>query len=130
MRQMIAASCLALGLVTGAALAHEEKLSGGEWVLAGATGPRAPFLRFEAGRVAGLGGCNRFGGSYSQEADRLRFSPLAATRMACPGDAMKTERAFFAMLAGVREMTLDGDRLELRDGEGRVLATLVKRLTE
>ena len=64
MRRAIAVSCLVLALMTGAALAHEEKLAGVDWVLEGQAGERAPYLRFDGGRVGGLGGCNRFGGRY------------------------------------------------------------------
>ncbi|MCA3555598.1 META domain-containing protein [Aestuariivirga sp.] len=128
MRQLIAVSGLTLALLAGPALAHQEKLAGADWVLAGQTGQRAPFLRFEAGRVAGLGGCNRFGASYQLKGDRLSFSAIAATRMAC--DGMEAEQAFFAMLGKVKAMKLDGDRLELLDGQGKVLAAFARRTAE
>ena len=86
--RIIAVSCLMLGLLAGPGFAHEEKLAGAEWVLAGMTGERTPYLRFDAGRVAGLGGCNRFGGRYDIDGDRLSFSPLMSTRMACRPDIM------------------------------------------
>jgi heat shock protein HslJ len=111
-------------------LANEKQLSGATWVLAGAAGSREPFLRFEGGRVAGLGGCNRFGGTYVHKGDRLSFSPLAATRMACPGEVMKAEQAFFDMLAKVKGMKLSGEALELLDGDGRALARFDKRLEQ
>lgn len=131
MRRIIAVSCLVLGLLAGPALAHQEKLAGADWVLTGtAVGERGPSLRFDAGRVAGLGGCNRFGARYELDGDRLSFSPLMATRMACRPDMMKVEQAFFDMLGKVKAMKLDGDRLELRDGEGKVLATFDRRVAE
>jgi heat shock protein HslJ len=130
MRRIIAVSCLALALLAAPAMAHSEKLAGADWVLSGDTSQRAPFLRFEAGRVAGLGGCNRFGGKYQLDGDRLSFSTLMATRMACQPDRMKTEQAFFDMLARVKAMKLAGDRLELLDGAGKVLATFDRRVAE
>lgn len=99
-------------------------------MLAGQTGQRAAFLRFEAGRVAGLGGCNRFGARYALDGDRLTFTPPMATRMACAPDIMKAEQAFFEMLARVKGMKLSGDRLDLLDGEGRVLGSFDRRVPQ
>lgn len=130
MRLLTAATCLVLAVMALPAWAHQEKLAGGEWVLAGETGKHAAFLRFDAGRVAGSGGCNRFGGKYDLEGDRLGFSPLAATRMACPPDVMKKEQGFFDMLGKVRGLSFEGDRLELRDGAGQVLARFLRRVPD
>lgn len=130
MRRLIAVFCLMLGLLAVPAAAHEDALAGVDWVLAGETGQRAPFLRFQAGRVAGLGGCNRFGGTYDLDGDRLSFSPLAATRMACPGEVMKAEQSFFDMLAKVKGMKLSGEVLELLDGDGKALARFDKRVAQ
>ena len=130
MRRRLCLSLLMLGLLAVPAAAHQDALAGVDWVLAGETGQRAPFLRFQAGRVAGLGGCNRFGGTYVHKGDRLSFSPLAATRMACPGEVMKAEQAFFDMLAKVKGMTLTGETLELLDGDGKALARFDKRLAQ
>lgn len=130
MRRIIAASLVMFGLLAGGAAAHAEKLSGADWVLDGQTGQRAAFLRFEAGRVSGLGGCNRFGSRYDLEGDRLTFSPPMATRMACAPDLMKAEQAFFEMLAQVKRMTLSDDRLSLLDADGKVLATFNRRVAQ
>ena len=130
MRRAIAVSLLVLLTFAAPAFAHQEKLAGGEWVLAGETGRHAPSLRFDAGRVAGTGGCNRFGGSYKLEGDALSFSPLAATRMACPEAIMKAEQDFFSLLGAVRGIGFEGDRLELKDATGKVLARFVRRVTD
>ena len=130
MRRRLCLSLLMLGLLAVPAAAHQDALAGVDWVLAGETGQRAPFLRFQAGRVAGLGGCNRFGGTYAHKGERLSFSPLAATRMACPGEVMKAEQVVFDMLAKVKGMTLTGETLELLDGDGKALARFDKRLAQ
>ena len=130
MRRIIAISCLVIGLMAGPAFAHPEKLAGADWVLAGQAGQHAPFLRFDGGRVGGQGGCNRFGARYEMDGDRLSFSPLMATRMACRPDIMEAEQAFFDMLGKVKAMTLDGDRLELLDSEGKVIGRFERRLAE
>ena len=130
MRRIIAVSCLMFGLFAAPALAHSEKLGGADWVLAGQSGQRAPFLRFEAGRVNGLGGCNRFGSSYKLNGDELTFGMPMATRMACAPKLMKAEQDFFEMLSRVKRMKLDGDRLSLLDGNGKVLATFDRRAAQ
>lgn len=130
MRRTIAASLLLLAGLAAPAFAHQERLAGGEWVLAGETGRHAPSLRFDAGRVAGSGGCNRFGGTYQLAGDVLSFSPLAATRMACPAEIMTREQEFFAMLGRVRGLSFTGDGLELKDAEGQVLARFVRRVAD
>ena len=130
MRRIIAIAFLLLGLMAGPVLVHPDKLAGADWVLAGQTGDRAPYLRFDGGRVGGLGGCNRFGGRYEADGDKLTFSPMMATRMACRPDIMKAEQTFMDMLAKVKAMALDGDRLELLDGAGKVLATFDRRVAQ
>jgi heat shock protein HslJ len=130
MYRLVVSCLLLLTLAAPPAVAHQEKLAGADWVLAGQAGDRAPYLRFDGGRVGGLGGCNRFGGRYELDGDRLSFSPLMSTRMACRPDIMKAEQGFFDMLAKVKAMTLAGDRLELMDGDGKVLATFEKRVAE
>jgi heat shock protein HslJ len=126
---VLLAAGLLLAVPVAPAFAHQDKLAGADWVLAGQTGARAPFLRFEGGRVGGLGGCNRFGASYEIKGDSLSFSPIAATRMACES-GMDTEQAFFDMLGKVKGLKLAGDRLELLDGQGKVLATFARRVAE
>ena len=130
MHRFVLMCLLMLTLTAPPALAHEEKLAGVDWVLDGQSGERAPYLRFDGGRVGGLGGCNRFGGRYEMDGDKLSFSPLMATRMACRPDLMKAEQAFLDMLGKVKAMKLDGDRLELMDGAGKVLAVFDKRAAE
>ena len=127
MRHILLTALAAVLLGTGLAHAHEDRLAGGEWVLDGG-GSKPPVLRFEAGRVSGTGGCNRFGGSYDSNGDALSFSPLAATRMACEPEVMQAEQGFFAMLDRVRAMKLEGDALELRDESGATIARLTRRI--
>ncbi len=120
--------CLfALSLFAVPAIAATETLAGSAWVMAGA-GKRAPAISFAAdGKVAGTGGCNRFFGGYEQKGDKLTFSPLGSTRMACPPDVMKKEQAFFEMLKAVRSAGVEGAKLVLRDGAGKELARLSRR---
>lgn len=75
-------------------------------------------VRFEAGRVEGFSGCNRFAGSYTLEADRIHFGPLAGTLMACGEPATALENAFRSVLAGAPRFALAEGRLSLTADSG------------
>jgi len=70
--------------------------------------------------VWGFSGCNRFTGSYERDDSRLRFEPLAATRMACM-DGMEQEQRFLEALGEVVRFTISGDSLALYTGDERLL---------
>jgi len=73
-------------------------------------------------RVSGSGGCNRIMGTYTRDGEHIGFSPMAATRMACP-DGMDLEQAYTAMLELVTSWRVLGRTMELRDVDGRRLAS-------
>jgi copper homeostasis protein (lipoprotein) len=77
-------------------------------------------------RAVGCGGCNRFVGSYSVEADRVTFGQLASARMACVR-GMEQEQAFFDALAKAAKWRIVGARLELFDAAGDSLAQFESR---
>lgn len=83
-------------------------------------------LHIDAQRVAGFGGCNRLTGQYRADGDKLRFSAIAGTRMACP-QGMTMEALLIDTLPKVAHWRIVGDRLELLDGAGAVLALLESR---
>jgi copper homeostasis protein (lipoprotein) len=111
-------------------------LEGTEWrLVALAGGPitvadaeRAPTLQLDPTdhRAFGSGGCNRFGGSYSLDGDRLSLGALISTKMACV-TGMDTEQAYFAALAEVRSWRVSGQRLELYGVDGDLLARFEAR---
>jgi heat shock protein HslJ/uncharacterized lipoprotein YbaY len=78
-------------------------------------------LQPEQHRVSGSGGCNRVSGGYTLAGDRLTFGRVAGTMMAC-GDGMEQERVFLDALSQVVRWRIDGQRLELVDARGEVLA--------
>lgn len=57
-------------------------------------------LTFSEGQVHGNSGCNSFGGSYSVEGDKIQFSQLASTMMACmqPEGIMEQEQVILQYL--------------------------------
>jgi heat shock protein HslJ len=118
---------LSLACLSATAMAQSPQLAGTNWVLASA-GKRAPMINFEAdGKVTGFGGCNRFFGGYSQSGERLSFSAIGATRMACPGKAMEVEQDFFDMLNKVAAARLEGGKLRLLDVSGKQISALSKK---
>jgi heat shock protein HslJ len=81
---------------------------------------REPHLRLMADgtRVAGSTGCNNILGRYEQDGDRIRFSALATTRMAClDEEANRQEGAFVEALGQVDRFMVSGDALTLFQGE-------------
>jgi putative lipoprotein len=74
----------------------------------------------DSGRVSGFSGCNRFMGTYARTHNRLSFSQLASTMMACP-EGMDLEQRFLDALAGVSAYHLDGGGLALLDDQGKVI---------
>jgi heat shock protein HslJ len=97
-------------------------LEGTEWRLvdiggqpspAGADSTRHPgfTLLAEGRKVQGSAGCNRMTGTYKLDGEKLKFGPLATTRMACP--AMQTETAFLKALKATTRFEVSGSSLML-----------------
>ena len=72
-------------------------------------------------RMHGFSGCNRLLGQYARSGDRLAFSALGGTRLACPAPVMALETALLQALGRSTGYRIDGQVLSLLDGE-RVLA--------
>lgn len=69
-------------------------------------------LRNDESRVTGFAGCNAMTGTYIvQEGQRLKFSRIASTLMAC--EQMEIEKAFGEMLERVDSYSIKGDNLSL-----------------
>ncbi|MBK5935775.1 MAG: META domain-containing protein [Halorhodospira halophila] len=102
-------------------------LTGGEWQIVAVDGeiPEAIItLDLDAeGRVHGQAPCNRYAGAYRLTGERIVFSGLAATRMACRDAGLaEAEQAFLDVLAGVYFLYMpEVDRLRLLTADGRRL---------
>lgn len=86
----------------------------GKPVAAPAEGEQAPSLVFEreGNKVHGFAGCNRFSGACEYPGEgRLRFSMMAATRMACPD--MTVEDEFLRALGTADSYVIEGKVLTL-----------------
>src|SRR5581483_5255856 len=77
-------------------------------------------------RVSGSGGCNRIMGSYELSGDRITFSQIAGTMMAC-ANGMDTEQAFLKALSQVKTWKIAAQRLELYNAAGQLVASLERR---
>jgi heat shock protein HslJ len=86
---------------------------GGQPAPAGADTTRHPgfTLLAEGRKVQGSAGCNRMTGTYQLDGQKLKFGPLATTRMACP--AMETESAFLKALKATTRYEMSGSSLTL-----------------
>jgi heat shock protein HslJ len=62
-------------------------------------------------------GCNTGSGSYAPGEGVMSFGPIALTRMACPGDRDRVERAVLEVLAGEVEFEIHSGTLTLRSGD-------------
>lgn len=76
----------------------------------------------ESGRVAGLGSCNRFFGTYTLVQDRIAIGQLGSTRIACDGPVSTQEHRYLAALQKARQVRLEGNTLVLQlDGDATPL---------
>jgi heat shock protein HslJ len=88
-----------------------------------ASGAREPHVVFDTdNRVAGSDGCNRVVGGYTSDGNKLSFSQLASTKMACPESDDAYSAAYGKALSNVSQYTLNGDFLELKDSAGKLVA--------
>jgi heat shock protein HslJ len=71
--------------------------------------------------LSGSAGCNSFSGTYTLAGDRLSFSPLATTKMACAGYVMTQERVFLDSMSEVASFTIEGAQLTVLDRSGAML---------
>ena len=108
--------------------AYRQTLTG-EWQIIRINGqPAAPDYRLSfdpaAQRFSAYFGCNRIMGGYQQQADKLSFSHVASTMMACPDNADETPG--LAALAQTHHWQTaatkaPGSRLILSNQQGQVL---------
>lgn len=116
------AGCCRIPAARNAMPAPAATIEGLTWNLVGLPGhdssvlggaKRPVTVRFEAGRISGFSGCNRFMGGYTVDRDKLVIGTLAGTMMACPEPAMAVEKAFLSALSGTLAAELTGNQLSL-----------------
>ena len=124
------AGCCRIPAARNAMPAPAATIEGPTWKLVGLPGHDSSALggakrpltaRFEAGRISGFSGCNRFMGDYTVERDKLVIGTLAGTMMACPEPDMVLERAVHGALTGTLRYAISADRLTLTPVSGSPL---------
>ncbi len=109
-------------------------LEGTPWklaALADAKGTAVPTLAgtevtalLQGGRVTGSAGCNNYSATYKATSAALTVNaPVATTRKACTQPIMQQETAYLAALAKSATFKIEGDKLELRNAAGVLLAS-------
>lgn len=78
-------------------------------------------LNTDENRISGNGGCNGFNGQFELlEGNRIRFSKMATTMMACPN--LEAEGSFFNVLETCDNYTIHNDTLSLNKARMAPLA--------
>lgn len=87
-------------------------------------GGKEMFIQFSSdGKASGTTGCNNFTGTADISGSRMKFSPLATTRMMCPEQIMNYERSFLDAIQRTASYSINGSMLTLKDASGNALAT-------
>lgn len=133
MKSLLLLFCLALFGVSCNSSKNMAKLDGVKWELKSLNDREVKltdnnsevYLQFNEAekKVSGRGGCNRFFGNYEMDGDKLKFSPLGATRMACPDLQLETE--FFKALETVDTYSIKDGLLSLKS-KNKVVAVFNK----
>lgn len=105
-------------------------LAGTAWVLAALDGHPVPerggpvVVAFGAdGRMAGLGGVNRFSGPWSLRGDELVAGPLVSTRKGGPPEWMAVEARLLDLLGRPLRVERTEAGIVLADAEGGIALT-------
>ena len=74
----------------------------------------------EDGNLSGSAGCNNYATQYTIDGDSISIGPAAMTMMMCaePEGVMEQEMAYATALSNATVYSIQGDTLELRDGDG------------
>jgi len=83
-------------------------------------------LNSETHRVSGFSGCNSMLGAYKVEHEKLEFSNMGGTRMAC-ANTMELELRVHQMFSNVANWKISGETLTLIDSRGKAIATFESR---
>ena len=69
------------------------------------------------GSVTGNSGCNGLGGSYTVEDDKITFSEITSTLMACDDPRMAQEGAVHQVLTDTATFKIEGNTLTLTNND-------------
>lgn len=108
-------------------------LAGTSWTFVSIDGApvaadRPTSLQFDADRMGGSAGCNRFGGSYTVKDGLLTVGPMMATLMACPDPEMAQEAAVIDLLKVPVGVSFPADGTMVLTGKGGKTAMLKRAI--
>jgi heat shock protein HslJ len=85
------------------------------------------FVLHRAGlRMSGFSGCNGISGTYRIEGDKITFTDIAGTLMACT-NSMEVERRIQEMFSKVTGWRISGETLQLTNSSGMPIAMFESR---
>ena len=132
-RRFLIVTALALSLIVAACSGSSSggNVSGTSWVMTGFEGLMGAGLQDlptsgvtlafgTDGSLQGKGACNSFNATYTTDGNKLKITDLASTMMACAGDLGTWETAYFTVLTGNPNYSVNGDTLELSGASTKV----------
>lgn len=108
-------------------LPASDPLNGTSWQLAEIAGKPAlsapkVTLEFKDGQAGGNAGCNSYGGDYQVNGNKIGFSQMISTMMACADQSvMDQESAYLQILGGAQSFEIVDGRLQLHGSGGETL---------
>ena len=130
------------GLALATLEAIRQTLGGTTWTVVGVNNGRQAVVTLlqgttltmtfgPDGKVSGSAGCNRFNGPFAGDGQKVSFGNLVSTRKMCgkPEKVMEQEAAFLAALKASTVSRVEGDTLEIRDGNGALQVNAVRAAT-
>ncbi|GAA0603594.1 META domain-containing protein [Kribbella sandramycini] len=82
-------------------------------------GAEKAWITLNGDRVTGSTGCNELQGKVTRADGKLTFGELSTTRIACSGEAGKTEAALLKALKGEVSYSVESNRLSLTTADGK-----------
>lgn len=126
-------SLFLLGCSSTRGATNPPALDGTAWVLAELPGRTLlagdrPTAQFQAGRVHGTDGCNRYSMGFTTDGSNVRIGPVGpSSLMACPPEVMQQAEAFTAALTGAQRFEVVDGQLRLFGADRTTLATLAEQ---
>lgn len=78
------------------------------------------------GNVTGSGGCNSLGGTYKIDGNKITFSEVISTLMACDDARMSQEGAVTQVLSGTADYTIKDSTLTLTNNDNVLIFAAVQ----
>ena len=75
----------------------------------------------EQGRISGRSQCNNYFGGYRVADNKINFSSMGATRMACPMNRMDKEKQYLDAFPKVDYLKISGNELMLKQKKGELM---------